>query len=158
MEKAVECQVGDSSNQVSVRLAGSWQLNSTARVSTLTDIRYPHLRPARKIVDSLIADRFVLECQQQTKLNLPRIDYRGANDAVAQCAHAQPGVGEDRMVRDVEELASKLQVRALAELEPLEHGEVPVDDARTDDRVPSGDGVAELRAARQPVHKRRKVE
>src|SRR5215831_17501891 len=106
----------------------------------------------------MIADRFLSKGQPQAKLNLPRIDYRGADDAVAQRAYAQPRVGEDRMVRDVEELAAKLQIRTLAESEPLEDRKVPVDDARADDRVPSGVAVAELRAARQPVHKCRKVE
>src|SRR5215470_18958651 len=106
----------------------------------------------------MIADRFLSKRQPQAKLNLPRIDYPGADEAVAQRAYAQPRVGEDRMVRDVEELAAKLQVRALAESEPLEHRKVPVDDARADNRLPSGVAVAELRGARQPVHKCRKVE
>src|SRR5207253_10599688 len=86
------------------------------------------------------------------------IDYRAAYHAIAQGSHAQPGVGENRMVRDVEELGAKLQVRALGKAKLLHRREVPVDNTRADDGVAAGIAIAELRIARQSVHNRREVE
>src|SRR5258708_520459 len=62
------------------------------------------------------------------------------------------------MIRKIEKLGAKLQVRALRQTKLLLQREIPIDDSWAGDRIAAGVAIAELRVARQPVYKRAEVE
>src|SRR5258708_3065597 len=63
------------------------------------------------------------------------------------------------MVRDVEKFSAEFEVAALSNLEALGDRQIPVDDARSDDRVAAGTAITELRRdARQAIDERGQIE
>src|ERR1051325_7366819 len=99
-----------------------------------------------------------LVLQPYSKLQLAGVDYRTADDAIALGTHAQPGVGKNRVVRNIEKLRAKLEVASLAKSKSLHCRKVPVDNPGADHRVAAGVAVTELWVARQAVNKSREVE
>ncbi len=83
------------------------------------------------------------EMQAYCKLDLARVDYGPANYTRADRADPEAWIGEDGMVREIEELGAEFNPAALGESKVLRRRKVPFDNSGTDNRVAARVAIAE---------------